>query len=205
MNLAKKTIPTTKPFNKVTVTVPWWSKACKIAINNKKHAFNPMKRTRDPLDIVIFKRARAKAKLTLNEAKKLSWQNCCFSLSSNNTLGQVWSTLKRFNRQQTDTNIPTLHQNGVTDTIGKHKSNMLATQFYAVSSNDNYSNEFKNNSSNFFFQLAQRLSLQEYQYKDFNAPFCMTELKDSLKTFSNTAVGVDNISTEMLKHMHEHC
>ena len=32
-----------------------------------------MKRIRDLLDIVIFKRARAKAKLTLNEAKKLSW------------------------------------------------------------------------------------------------------------------------------------
>ena len=29
-----------------------------------------MKRTRDPLDIVIFERARAKAKLTLTEAKK---------------------------------------------------------------------------------------------------------------------------------------
>ena len=79
-----------------------------------------MKRTRDPLDIVIFKRARAKAKLTLNEAKKLSWQNYCSSLSSNTTLGQVWSTLNRFNRQQTDTHIPTLHQNGVTGTNGKH-------------------------------------------------------------------------------------
>ena len=33
----------------------------------------------------------------------------------------------------------------------------------------------------------------------------MTELKDSLKTSSNTAVGADNISTEMLKHMPEHC
>ena len=67
MDIAKRTIPTTKPFSKVTV--PWWSKACEIAINNKKHAFNRMKRTRDPLDIVIFKRARAKVKLTLNEAK----------------------------------------------------------------------------------------------------------------------------------------
>ena len=32
----------------------------------------------------------------------------------------------------------------------------------------------------------------------------MTELKDSLKTSSNTAVGADNISTEKLKHMPEH-
>ena len=65
MDIAKRTIPSTKPFNKVTVT--WWSKACEIAINNKKRAFNQIQRTRDPLDIVIFK--RAKAMLTLNEAK----------------------------------------------------------------------------------------------------------------------------------------
>ena len=75
----------------------------------KKHAFNRMKRTRNPLHIVIFKRARAKAKITLNEAKKSSWQNDCSSLSSNTKLGQVWSTLKRFNRQQTNTHIPMLH------------------------------------------------------------------------------------------------
>ena len=78
---------------------------------------------------------------------------------------------------------------------------MLVNQFHAVSSNDIYSNEFKNNSINFSFQLAHKLSLQEYQYKEFNAPFFMTELKDSLKTSSNTAVGADNIRTELLKHI----
>ena len=82
---------------------------------------------------------------------------------------------------------------------------MFANQFYAVSSNDNYLNEFKNNSSNFSFQLAHKLLLQEYQHKEFNAPSCMTELKDSLKTSISTAVGANNISTEMLKHMPEHC
>ena len=33
----------------------------------------------------------------------------------------------------------------------------------------------------------------------------MTELKDSLKPSNNTAVGADNINTEMLKHTPEHC
>ena len=82
---------------------------------------------------------------------------------------------------------------------------MLANQFHAVSSDDNYSNQFKNNSSNISFLLAHKLSLQEYQYKEFNAPFCLTELKDSLKTSNDTAVGADNISTEMLKHKPDHC
>ena len=67
----------------------------KLRLMTKKHAFNQMKRTRDPLDIVIFKRARAKVKSTLNEAKKLSWQNYCSSLSSSTKLDQVWSTLQK--------------------------------------------------------------------------------------------------------------
>ena len=82
---------------------------------------------------------------------------------------------------------------------------MLANQFHVVSSNDNYSNKFKNNSSNISFQLAHKLFLQEYQYKEFNASFCMTELEDSSASSNKTAVGANNISTEMLQHMPEHC
>ena len=33
----------------------------------------------------------------------------------------------------------------------------------------------------------------------------MTEHKDSFTNSNNTAVGADNISTEMLKHISEHC
>ena len=123
-----------------------------------------MERTRDPLDIVIFKRARANATLTLNEAKKSSWQNYCSLLCSDTKLGQVWSILKRLNRQQTDTHIPTLHQNDVTGTNDQHKDNMFANQFHAISSNDNYSNELKNESTYICFQLAHKLFLQECQY-----------------------------------------
>ena len=47
--------------------------------------------------------------------------------------------------------------------------------------------------------------LFEYQYKELNAPFCLTELKVSLKNSNSTAVGPNNISTEMLKDMSENC
>ena len=81
---------------------------------------------------------------------------------------------------------------------------MLANQFRAVSSNENYSNEFKNNLTNIFFQ-QHKLSLEKYQYKEFNALFWMTELEDALKNSNKTAVAADNISTKMLKRFPEHC
>ena len=66
----------------------------------------------------------------------------------------------RLNRQQTDTHIPTIHQNDVTGTNDQHKANMLTNQFHAVSSAvssiDNYSNEFKNKSTDISFQLDHK-------------------------------------------------
>ena len=67
-SIAERTIPTTKPYGKLSV--PWWNKNCQIAINNKKHALNRMLKTRHPTDIVTFKRASAKAKKIVNEAKR---------------------------------------------------------------------------------------------------------------------------------------
>ena len=52
-SIAERTIPTTKPHSKLSV--PWWNKACQVAINNKKHALKRMLKTRNPTDILIFK------------------------------------------------------------------------------------------------------------------------------------------------------
>ena len=68
-SIAERTIPTTKPHSKLSV--PWWNKACQVAINNKKHALKRMLKTRNPTDILIFKRVRAKAKKILNEEKNI--------------------------------------------------------------------------------------------------------------------------------------
>ena len=112
--IAERTIPTTKPHS--MLSVPWWNKACQVAINNKKHALKRMLKTGNPTDVLIFKRARAKAKKILNEKKKSCWQNYCSSISSNTKLGQVWSTVRRFSRQQNSSHFPSLQQNGITST-----------------------------------------------------------------------------------------
>jgi len=198
-DIATRTIPITKMNDKISV--PWWNKSCEVAVKNKKHAFNRMMRTRDPQDIIVFKRARAKAKVVLNDAQKATWQNYCSTLSTTTKLGQVWTTINKFKRQQTDRYIPTLHQNGITGTNDLHKANMLANQFQAASCNENYPYEFQKNSAYISYQLAKKLAEQEYQNMEFNAPFSYEELNDALKKCRNSAVGSDFISSEMLKHM----
>ena len=203
MSIASRTIPLTEPCRKVPV--PWWNQSCKIALRNKKHAFNRMLRTRDPQDIIIFKRLRAKAKKILNKAKQDCWQNYCSSISSNVNLGQVWSTIKKFNRQQTTARIPPLHQNGIVGTNDQHKANMLANQFQKVSSNNNYSSEFRQLSQSISLNLHNKLSCHRYHRTKFNDPFTIDELNAALKKSKNSSLGPDRLSCEMLKHMPRQC
>ena len=66
----------------IKITVPWWNKQCDIAVKNKKHAFNRMKRTWHLRDIIIFKRCGAKARRVILEAQSSSWRQFCTSLTS---------------------------------------------------------------------------------------------------------------------------
>ena len=142
-SIAERTIPITKPYGKLSV--PWWNKNCQIATSNKKHALNRMLKTRHPTDIVIFKRARAKTKKIVNETKQSCWQNYCSSISSNAKLGLIWSTVRKFTRQQTSFHFPPLQQHGITSTNDRHKANMLANQFQTISGNEHFSNTHKSN------------------------------------------------------------
>ena len=202
-SIAERTIPTTKPHSKLSV--PWWNKACQVAINNKKHALKRMLKTQNPTDILIFKRARAKAKKILNEEKNSCWQNHCSSISLNTKLGQVWSTVRRFSRQQNSSHFPSLQQNGITNTSDQHKANMLANQFQEINSNENFSNGLKRNFQSVSSQLHQQIINCTNQKMEFNAPFNMTELEDALANSNNFAVARDKLHCEMLKHMPVYC
>jgi len=84
---ALEAIPQSKRSLKIAVS--WWNKQCDIAVKNKEHAFNRMKRTWLSRDIIIFKRCRVKARRVLLEAKSNSWQQFCTSLTSNTNLSKV--------------------------------------------------------------------------------------------------------------------
>ena len=202
-SIAEKIIPTTKPCGKLSVS--WWNKNCQIAINSKKHALNRMLKTRHPTDIVTFKRTRAKAKKIVNETKQSCWQIYCSSISSNAKLGQIWSTVRKFTRQQTSSHFPPLQQHGITSTNDRHKANMLANQFQTVSGNENFSNTFKSNFESISHQLQQQLSCCSYQKMEIIPPFNTSELEDALAHSNNSAVGGDKLNCEMLKHIPNHC
>ena len=94
---AESNIPKTKPYSKPYV--PWWNKNCEIAVRNRKHAYNRVRKTRHPTDIIVFKQTRAITKHTIFKAKTEACRNYSSSFKSNTKLSEVWRTLKQFSLQ----------------------------------------------------------------------------------------------------------
>jgi len=126
------------------IAVTCWNKRCDIAVKNKKHAFNRMKRTWLLRDIIILKWCRAKARKVILEAKSSSWRQFCTSLTSITNLSKVWKVVKTFSRNRSPYFIPTLHAQGISAKNKQHKSNMLTNQFALSSRCLNYPPRFLN-------------------------------------------------------------
>ena len=141
LGVATATIPQSKTGGKKNFA-PWWNKQCAVAGRNKKHAFNRMKRTRLPSDIIIFKRLRAKSRKVILLAKQASWQHFCNSINNNTKLAIVWKALKKFCGCNYSFHMPALKNNGNTAKTEHEKANMLAEQFRSVSATSNYSSKF---------------------------------------------------------------
>jgi len=133
---ALEAIPQSK--RSIKIAIPWWNKQSDIAVKDKKHAFNRMKRTWLLRDVIIFKRCRAKARRVILEAKSSSWRQFCTSLTSITIICQIWKVMKSFSGNRPPCFIPTLLAQGISAKNKQHKSNVLANQFALSSSSANY-------------------------------------------------------------------
>ena len=122
-----------------------------------------MIRTRDPQDILIYKRTRAKAKKITNNAQSINWQNYCSSISFNIKLNQIWSTIKRFNKQANSIHIKVIELNDISTTSKTEKADiMLTSHFQSTNSNENYSSTFINSFPLTSYILQHKLHYQSY-------------------------------------------
>ena len=99
-------IPKTNPNHK-KIPKSWWNEDCKQAIDNKINALKKFRKTRLPSDLILYKRANAVARKTINEAKRKDWENFCCEINPKTNTKIIWNKIKRI--QKTNTNsIPVL-------------------------------------------------------------------------------------------------
>ena len=55
--------------------VPWWTKECGVVIRARNRAFKRFDRSSTTENLIAYRKARALARRTINEAKVASWRN----------------------------------------------------------------------------------------------------------------------------------
>ena len=194
---AEKTIPKTKT-NPKRVSKPWFDENCKAAIETRKKSLKLFNTQPTSINLDNFKINRAKARRTLREAKRLSWQNFVSGLNCRTTVKKAWDMVRKISGKTTRTPIKHLSSNNNLVTDIKEISNTLAQTFADNSSTNHYSPEFQQ-----FKKLQERqpINFSSKNSEPYNSLFSMRELTDALHCAHDTSPGPDNIHYQFLKHL----
>ena len=195
-SIAKESIPKTssnKKHNK-----PWFDVDCKAAIRSRKAALRKFHLHPTADNLNNFKVHRAKTRRVIKTSKKTSWQNYVNRLNSSSKSKKVWDMICKISGKNKSSPINHLSKNHVKATNKKDIADLLAKTFSTNSSSDNYSEQFQNIKKK---AEKTKLNFQSNNLEDYNQPFSLSELTDSIMKSHDTAVGPDEIHYEFLKHL----
>lgn len=201
---AKSAIPTKKTkCNKNPV--PYWNQECTDAIKNRNISQNKARHSYSIDHYHDYVRNQKIVKETITRTKQEYWESYCNTLNDRSKLSNVWKTVKCLgNTAGSGQSIPNLTDK--TDNSIKittlDKANLLAKTYAKVSSNDNYSNTFKTNRSDFETTHCNVINEPgNSSNSGYNSDFTLSELKESLLQTEDKSPGEDKICYKMFKYM----
>ena len=106
--------------------------------------------------------------------------------------------IRKISGKHQSTPIKHLSKNHIEATSKKNVADLLAKTFSKNSSSNNYNRQFQNTKKN---AEKRKLYFKSTNLEDYNKPFTLTELKESITRSHNTAVGPDEIHYEFLKQL----
>ena len=106
LDAASQHIPKTSGAPRRT-PVPWWTEECKNAIRERRRAFRAFDKHSTTENMIAFKKARAAARRTIMEAKRVSWKEYVNKLNRFTPVSQVWSQIKRISGLHSSTLVYT--------------------------------------------------------------------------------------------------
>ena len=198
LKVAREFVPQTSP-NPRRPSKPWFDAECKNAIGDRKKRLAAYIKNPSQENLTLFKIARAKARRTIRSAKRKSWRDFVSRLDSRISVKTVWKAVRRIKGKDSNA-IGHLKVQGRTVTSPKEIADCLAASIADQSSTAHYTPEF------------QRIKIREERYpinflsdnsEDYNQPFSLEELRDSLSKSHDTAPGPDEIHYQFLKHLPE--
>lgn len=184
------------PVNTKNRPRPWWNEECRNARKEQNKAWGTFRRYPTSDNLIAFKRAKAKGRRVRRTAKTESWRRFLTSINSFTDTHKVWKRISALQGRNTNT-LPLLSTTG--DTL-EDQANALGQHFEYVSSSAHYTTEFLHHK-----KIAERKPLysKKTSCDGYNSPLTKQELKIALSSCGKTAPGADNVTYEMIKHLHE--
>ena len=196
--IAKECVPKSATPNKKNK--PWYNKDCKEAINKRKSALRKFKKEPTTTNLINYKFYRAKARKTLKETKRECWKDYIEKINFSTSPKAVWRMVRGITGKTKAAPVKHLSSNSIEVTEEKDIVEKLAEKFSENSSSKNYNSQFQRVKEN---AEKNKLKFDSDNSEEYNIPFSLVELKNSIQKSHNTAVGPDNIHYEFIKKLPE--
>ena len=201
---AEITIPKTHPSPK-NRPVPWWSPEIKTALKKRNAALNRYKKTHDLTHLIEYKKLRAKTRYLLRSAKKQSWISFVASINQPVSSSTMWSDIKKLTGKKQTFTIPSLSLNNQSYHSPSEISQLLADEYAKISDNSSFDPLFISH------KLITENSPIDFSTHDpqapsfpYNLPITEDEVLRAIASCSKkSAPGLDQITTNMLQHLHQ--
>lgn len=126
---AESSIPKSSVYRRI---VPWWNPEVENSIKNKKLALNRFKRFPTVDNLIVFKKARARAKKIVLESKRNSWHNYTSTISYNTNISEMWRKVRAISGKSSHQPCCILTDTGENSTDPYVISETIAGQFQAA-------------------------------------------------------------------------
>ena len=177
---------------------PWFNDECKEAIKKRKDSLKRFKQYPTKTNLNACKILRAKARRIIKQAKRSSWKDFISKINTRTPMTTIWNMIKKINGK--NQNMKYSHIK-VDDKIYESKeeiANILGRTFKSNSSSVNYNPQFKRHKQE---TEMEELNFETDTNENYNLPFTISELENSLKNAHDSATGADEVHYQLLKHL----
>uniref|UniRef100_A0A8C2BUC3 Reverse transcriptase domain-containing protein n=1 Tax=Cyprinus carpio TaxID=7962 RepID=A0A8C2BUC3_CYPCA len=181
--------------------VPWWSDECKEAVKFRNKAFRNVKSNHSYTNLIEFKRAQAKVKQVVREAKRKYWCEFCGKIGAEVKVGDVWSMIRKMGGMRREFSIPVIKNNEVEAVTNQEKAEMLAKGFVKVHSSKNLTDGEVSWRVKVMEENKGLLGKKVDSESVLDNEFTLFELKRALNGVKNTSPGKDGICYKMIKEI----
>lgn len=181
--------------------VPWWSEGCKEAIKARNKAFKVIKLNHTFNKLIEYKKAQAKAKRVICEAKRKYWRDFCSNIGSEIKVSEVWGMIRKMGGNRRDFALPVIRGNDIEAVTNAEKAEVLDRAFVKVHSKQNLSSEELRWKAKVIEENRGILGRKVTNECAIDTNFSLFELKRALIGVKSTSPGKDEVCYKMIEQL----